>query len=347
MIRKEIIFILAALMLIACNDTENMNLPSVDHIDVEDVNLVRYDQLVQSLDTLNIKESYAQLSEKYPNITALYFNELLNLKSENKDSFYIYINQFLKADPIISLQESVDKAYPNLKSLEKELNLTQKYLKHYFPDYSMPNFYTYITEFGYQTIIFQDGNSDGIGVGLDLYLGNDFDYKKVDPQDPVFSDYLTRAYDRSHIVRNAMEIIVADIIGRETGKRLLDQMLYNGKKLYLLDQVMPEVNDTIIMAYSREDLEWVEENELQIWDYFIKNNLIYETNHLKINKYFNQGPHSPGMPSEAPGRTANYIGWQIISKYMSKYPDTTVSQLIAMTDSQKLMELSRYKPKRR
>ena len=325
--------------------------PDVSDIVLDDISFVRYDHLVRDLDTTDIVSAFDKLYADHPHITRIYFESLINFKGIGQDSFYNNLKDFIHAAPIKTLQSSIDAEYADTRSIENQISNVAKYLKHYFPDYNFPNFYTFITEFGYQTIIFKDGklkdDKDGIGIGLDMYLGDNFNYKEVDPKDPVFSDYLTRSYNKDHLVRNAAEIIVADILGRETGKRLLDQMLYNGKKLYLLDQIMPVVSDTIIMEYPQEDMEWVQNNELQIWDYFIKNKLIYETSHLKINKYFNKSPHSPGMPPEAPGRTANYIGWRIISKYMSRYPDTTLPELIAMTDSQKLMELSRYKPKRR
>ncbi len=348
MMRIAVFNILAAIVMVACGgDTINKNAPNVDHIIVDDVTIVRYDQLVQKLDSTDIENSYAALTQKYPQLTDLYFNELLNFKSSSKDSFLIYIKDFLTADPIISLQKSVDQAYPNLKSVEKDLNKAQKYLKYHFPDYDMPNFYAYITEFGYQTIIFRDGDKDGIGIGLDMYLGQDFDYKQVDPKDPMFSDYLTRNYTEEYIVRNAMEIITSDLMGESRGKRMLDQMLYNGKRLYIMEQIMPWVSDSIIMEYTTDDMAWVDDNELQIWDYFLENNLVYETNHLKINKYLNPSPHSPGMPAEAPGRTATYIGRQIIKSYMNRNPETSLIELIAFKESQKLLELSRYKPKRR
>ena len=52
------------------------------------------------------------------------------------------------------------------------------------------------------------------------------------------------------------------------------------------------------------------------------------------------------MPTEAPGRTGDYIGWQIIRAYMKRYPETTLSDLIKMNDSQTILEKSKYKPKR-
>lgn len=53
------------------------------------------------------------------------------------------------------------------------------------------------------------------------------------------------------------------------------------------------------------------------------------------------------MPKAAPGRTANFIGWQIVKAFMEKYPKTTLEELINMHDSQIFMEKSKYKPKQK
>jgi hypothetical protein len=342
------IIIFSIFCICSCGDTPDIkDAPDVDHIEVADVVFVRYDKLVQAMDTLDIKGSYNSLLSEHPNITKLYFDELLNFKSESQDSFMLYVNEFVKAEPIVDLQKTVDEIYPNTKSIEKDLNKAQKYFKYYFPLAEMPVFYTYITEFGYQTIIFNDGDYDGIGIGLDLYLGDGFDYKKVDPRNPVFSDYLTRSYNEEHIVRNVMELITSDIMGEPKGQKMLDQMIFNGKRLYIMEKLLPWVSDSIILEQSSDNFTWLENNELQIWDYFLEQDLIYETSHLKINKYLNPSPHSPGMPKEAPGQTATYIGWKIVHAYMNRHPEASPLDLLSLTDNQKLLELSKYKPKRR
>jgi hypothetical protein len=51
------------------------------------------------------------------------------------------------------------------------------------------------------------------------------------------------------------------------------------------------------------------------------------------------------MPEEAPGRTANWIGWQIVKSFMARQPETTMEELIALKDAQQLLDLARYKPR--
>jgi len=220
-------------------------------------------------------------------------------------------------------------------------------MKFYFPDFVPPNVYTFISDLGNQVFLFPDKDKDGVGIGLDMFLGDEFPYVQFSKENPAFSQYLSRTFNSDHIARKVMYLIIDDMVGPPIGDRLLDHMIHNGKKLYILDKVLPMAHDSIVMEYSGEETEWVKNSELSMWAFFFDQDLFYETNSMKINKYVNDSPDSPGMPSEAPGRTANYMGWQIVKAYMNKYKNTSMDQLIQLNDTQFIMDKSRYKPKRR
>jgi hypothetical protein len=233
-----------------------------------------------------------------------------------------------------------------MSDIKKEYDLTYKYFHHYFPDADIANVYTMNTGFNYQRFLFADDNEkNALGVSLDLFLGDDYPYKRLDPQNPSFSKYLTRSFDKEHLVKKTVEILVDDQIGTANGVRMIDHMIHNGKRLYILDHLMPETHDSIIMEYTTKQMQWASNNELSMWGFFFDQELFYETNMMSINKYLSPSPNSPGMPTEAPGRTANYIGWQIVKKFMQKKPKLTMQDLIAHTDAQKLLEESKYKPR--
>jgi hypothetical protein len=180
-----------------------------------------------------------------------------------------------------------------------------------------------------------------------MFLGNNFDYKNIDPTNPAFSEYLSRSYNKDHIVKKSLDILMEDIMGQPSGKRFLDLIIHKGKQLYIAQHILPTASDTVVFEFSEKQWTWLNDNELEIWSFFLEKNLLYETNHLKINKYVNNSPNSPGMPAEAPGRTACYIGYQIVKAFMNKKPEMTLIDLIQYSDAQKLMEISKYKPNRR
>jgi uncharacterized protein YjaZ len=105
-------------------------------------------------------------------------------------------------------------------------------------------------------------------------------------------------------------------------------------------------DDTVIMDYPAEKLKWVNDNEKNVWYHFTTQDMLYETSLNKIQKYIGPSPASPGMPPEAPGNTASWLGWKIVKAYMKTHPGTTLQQLIAMTDAQKILDESGYRPPR-
>ena len=328
------------------------NVPDVSDIDVN-VDLIRYDKILFDLDTLKIAEGLNSLYSDYPKFSELYFSRLTNFYNEDRDTFEMTVGNFLKDKNMRNLQDEIETRFKDLSGLKKDLKRSISFLKYHFPDYKVPVFYTLNSEFGFQSFIFTEVSQpnpnarDGIGIGLDLFLGEDFNYKQIDPKNPSFSNYLVRTYNKDHIVSKSMQVIAKDLLGEKVGKRFIDQMIQNGKELYLLEHLLPESHDTLIVEQSLKHWEWLKNNELEIWSYFLEKNLMYETNFFEINKYLNPSPHSPGMPPEAPGKTANFIGLQIVKSFMRRNPEMNLQDLIAFQDSQKLLEMAKYKPKRR
>jgi hypothetical protein len=344
------LFSLAIIMLIittGCSSEKKEYVPDVSDISIT-YDIVRFEQLLSLVDTNNIELELEVLKAKYPSFTDIYFSKVLPFVGKTEEDFYINLKGYLGDKRINKLQDTVAVVFNDFEDETiSDLEKAMKYMKYYFIDFKAPNIYTFISEYTYQKFIFEDGLKDGVGIGLDMFLGKEYDYKGIDPNNPAFSQYLTRTFSKEYIPKMLMEILVNDRIGRAPGSRLIDHMIHNGKQLYILDKVLPETQDSILFEYTSKQTEWVTSNELEMWAFFFDQNLFYESNTMKINKYINPSPNSPGMPPDAPGRTANYIGYQIVKAYMQKYPTTTIDELIKLNDSQKIMDKSRYKPKQK
>lgn len=337
--------ILLLSLLISCQEKE-AGIPDIKGQEI-DLQVVRYDQILQGIKGPEARIKLMEAQKQFPIFSDLFFKQILPLKGNSVDSLAHYISLFNKDKRINQLYHKVDSLYADFTPLEKEIEKALSYYKHYIPNYPTPTVYTFISEYSYQNFIFPDSLNDGIGIGLDMFLGTDYPYKKLDPHNSSFSDYLTRAFDKEHMTKKVMESVIIDRLGPPSGNKMIDLMIHNGKKIYLLDKVLPSYPDSIIMEYSRKQMQWVEDNALEIYSFFLDKELFYESKTLKINKYIAPSPSSPGMPDIAPGRTANYIGWQIVKSYMEKHPDVTISELFDMKDSQKFLDDSSYKPKRK
>ena len=77
----------------------------------------------------------------------------------------------------------------------------------------------------------------------------------------------------------------------DSNKTLLSKMIYNGKIMYFMDQVLPDAPDTLKIGYTDAQLKWCQQFESKIWAWFIDQDLLYESDYQKIQKYLSVAPY--------------------------------------------------------
>ena len=125
---------------------------------------------------------------------------------------------------------------------------------------------------------------------------------------------------------------------------LLNEMVYQGKLLYLADAMMPEVNDSIKIGFTKKQLDWCNNHVKDVWGYMIKNKFLYSNDMAMVTKFTGEGPFTTGFVKESPARAGVWIGWKIVREYMNTHPEITLEQLMQENDPQKILSLSNYKP---
>lgn len=330
-------------ILIGCKQN---NAPDVSHIPIN-IEFNRWDKIPFEVKG---KEELTKLQSESPNTYNLYFNQILQLKDFDKaDSVLTYFNTLRKDSLFLRVNHYIKQEFNSTKDIEREISQMYKYISHYFGDkIPTPELYSFYTDFGYQLFLFEtDEGKDAIGISLEMFLHRYIDYKSLDPNNNNFSDYITRTWDKAHITRKIAELAIDELLGPPPGMRLLDHMIHSGKKLYIMEQIIPGIADSVLHEYTKDEVEFCQNNSLQMWHFFLDKKLFYETNMAKIQKYIAPSPSSPDMPPGAPGRTANYLGYKVVGAFMKRYPETTLIELIEMKDSAAFLEKSKYKPKQK
>lgn len=300
---------------------------------------------INRLDKEVFQDSMGSILKKYPSFSDIYFSKIINAGNDEIASIQESFNTFRSDQFIQELKLKSDSIYGNLGDIEKQLSASLDLFQQKTGETEIPRMYSFIGGLSYQSFLFDDNGIEGVGIGLDMFLGDAFPYEQLSTGNPAFSSYISRSFNRDHLSKKVMETIVEDRVGRVPGNRMLDYMIHNGKKAYILEQVLPFVSDTVIMEYSQQQLDWCEQNQTQIWSHLLRENLLNETNFRKINKLINPSPTSPGMPTEAPGRTGNFVGWKIVKEFMKRNPELNINDLILWSDYQSLLDQSKYKPK--
>lgn len=346
---RNLIFIFFLTASISCKNDRVEVIPNVDHIEV-DFSIHRFDQAVLDMDTFAPINSYKKLSERFPKLSDLYFSQIIGLEanSDDPDAMAIEIGRMVKDQRVRYIFDTIQTIYPNLSDVKEDFDLAFKYMSYYLPGRHVPDIYTIASEYTIGNFLFADEEGhDALGLGLDFYLGEQFPYGQAVPNNTSFSRYLTRTFNKDHIVKKTLTPLVQDWLGRLDGSRLIDKMIHDGKERFLLDKIMPFVSDTVIHEYSLDQLTFCVDNEADMWAFFLTEDLLYTQEPYKINKYMSPSPKSAGMPDGAPGRTAGYIGYKIIQQYMLRNPNTSLDELIDNQDAQDILTKSKYRPRRK
>lgn len=313
------------------------------------IDFIRYDKLIFNLDTNNIKSQFIKIKNQYPEFTDIYFRKVMNFSGYDSldHDFFILLKDFVSDTNNQKLVKMVDEEFGNMENIEVQFGEAVVNLQKEFPKTKKPKVYTFISVFAYQGFIFQDKKSDGIGIGLDMYLGKKFPYESLNNTSNTFASYLIRTYNKDHLLKKMTQIWIDDLFDNPNKKKVLDYMVDNGKKLYILKSIIPTINDTILFEYSPKQMKWLHNNEQEMWSHFIKNNFFYSDDEYKIRRLINPGPNSQalGMPLNSPGQTGNYLGYRIVEAYMNKISEGGLSTIANEQNSQNILEKSKFKPR--
>lgn len=318
-ILKIVVFILF-FATFSCQKTSKVE-RDISAIDI-DITIERFDQLFASSspsDLTVLKESYPFLfSKKFP------------------DSVW---TRRMK-DPIQALlADAVDSVYVDFKPIEAEIELFYQHLKYYNKPLKVPRLITVLSDVDYRNKIAVTDTV--VLIALDTYLGNDHEFYTS------FYDYIKQNLNPRQIVPDLATSYAEQMIYQPNRVTFLDEMIYFGKQLYLKDLWVPFKANYEKIGYSVSEYEWSEDNEFYIWQYFVENELLYQTDRKLLGRFILAAPFSRfnlDLDSESPGRLGQYIGWKIVKSYMNNNPKS-VLEMLQMTP-QEIFSNAKFKPKR-
>jgi len=345
--KLTVLSLFLVLILNSCTD-EGAELPPPDVSSLRSpVELIRFERAILDIDTADVAAGMNRLDTEFGGFTDLYFRHITPLRRGDlsPEEQLLAMKAFLTYPLIQEVKDRVAERFTAEVLAEQEEKLEQalRYYKYYLPDAPRPDtLVSFLAQFELAAFLYGDGQ---MAVGLDFFLGPDFDYQSVDPREPVFSDYLARSYTPAHMTSKLMQVLIDDYVARPRAGRLVDFIVYEGKKAYLLNKVLPEVPDHILYEITEEEMQWLRENEIAIYASLQKENQFFDESPDLIRKLTQPAPSSPGMPAESPGRAVNYLGEKIVDAYIRANPQTSMEELLAMEDGQKLLAGARYKPK--
>ncbi len=316
---------------------EKKNIPDVSKVEIP-FHYQRFD--LEVYEFMNRPFTAADLEKwkvEYPSFLNIYFRAITRIADVRDTHAVNDINKFTKDVDFKKIADTSILVYKHIDAELKSIENGWKFYKYYFPTEFTPNVIFYPFGFNYAAVAIDSAAC----IALDQYLGEDYVYYNHLP------DYLRFRKTRAYIVPDLFKAWGSSQFDSGNPRiSILDEIIFQGKILYFVDALLPTVNDSLKIGFTQQQMDFCKMNEYQIWSYLIEKKLLYTNDSKNINKYCGESPFTPGMPRDSPGRAAVWTGWQIVKKYMKENKDITLEMLMHEHDAQKILTLSKYKPKR-
>jgi hypothetical protein len=327
--------ILLTLVLLSCGRLktgECVFRPEVSSADLH----VDFQQFEDSLTGIQSKRSLLTFLARQPVIR----DQMLRRPEYPSDS--VFVQEMFKrfSNPSIdTLLIECKNVFGDLSGLKEDFKNAFANIRYYYPDFSPPKVKTVITGLDSDMLV-----SDSlVAVSLDYYLGPKATYR------PKTYDYLLRRYDPDDIVPSTMLIYgISDRFNKTDlrDRTTLAEMIAYGKSFYFAKHMLPCTPDSVLIWYTEEEIRGARQNEDLIWARLIQDKILFSTNMIDKKNYLGDRPVTSQVGEKCPGRIGQWIGWQIVNKYMEEHPDTSLPELMAMDNAGLLFKESHYKPKK-
>lgn len=311
---------------VACGRREVTPLP---------VSLHRYEQALMALPPDSIAAALPSLAAGYaPYLSGADLTDPQNV---------LQLQAFVLDPWVKETYEAVEACYGDGRALSAGLGRLFAHAQALFPDLQTPQVYTYISGFDYPNrVVYADSV---LSLALDLYLPDHAAAYRA----AGFPNYIAQRLNPDALpVEVAQAIAVERLPARAEGAdgltrmgTLLDEIVYQGKILCIVDRLLPEVDERQKLFYDEAQWRWCKDNEAALWHYWMKEQLLYETDLNRTKHYINDGPANLAF-QDAPPRLAQYIGWRIVSRYLQRVPADDPQ--LWTRPAQEVLRISAYKP---
>ena len=182
-------------------------------------------------------------------------------------------------------------------------------------------------------------NGENIVIGLDYFLPTTNKYK---PRD--LPSYILNRYSPENINATSLSTYLSQFnLVNESDLTLINEMISFGKLYYVVSKLLPCTEERIVLGYSNEEYNLIQNNEAFIYSYFLQNEILFEESNIIKQKYLSERPSTFEISQSVPGRVGRWLGWKIVSSFMSS-STYTLEELLKEDDYKNIFYNSNYNP---
>ncbi len=214
----------------------------------------------------------------------------------------------------------------------------------HFPEYPIPHIDLGYTGFNYSAY----PTDEILLVGCEFFIGQNHPAVKGLPPH-IYPRYMQERMVPEHLVADALRGWLLVQFQQEyypDRGRLAEELLYWGKVLFIARCIAPEISPHQLFDWTQEEWQWIREHELQIWMELRKEEFLYTTKRMDIQRWIADAPFTKAgaVPQDSPDRLGWYMGMRWVEDYMLRHPEMSLSSLMDQQDV--LPFLQAYRPKR-
>lgn len=302
--------------------------------DVHLIYIDRYDKL-QTRYVLNKDVTALQKMKKsYPQETTILYEDILSLGNSRSPKMGDDLYAFYSDTTLQKIMKDAEVKFSDMSYVEDTLNIAFGWLKREIPTLRIPIIYTQISALN-QSIVVSDSL---VGISLDKYLGNDY---------PLYAHYYypyqRHTMNEGRIVPDVLFFyLCSEYVNKQAITTFAERLVNIGKIHWLVRKAVGYKSWETSMGYTKEECEWMENNESKVWYYMINNRLLKKkttADHESLDGEYLKNYFHTNVPAYMP----MWMGARLVGNYMKEHKDMTALELLN-TDYKLIYEVAGFSP---
>jgi hypothetical protein len=331
---RLLLTLFASLALFGCHSSGNRIKKPAEKLNIK---VERFDRELFEISTDTLAQSLTRLYRNYDDFLDVFSYHIIGIGSPASRDYQTYMLLFLNDRLNREVYGEVQKIFPDLEPLEKEMSTAFSLYKSAYPGSNIPRVIAYVSRFNNST--FTVGNY--IGIGIDRYMGTACSYyKRLELPQYIRVNMFPEKMPSDAIYTWASSLFPFN----DSLDNVLGRMIHEGKLLYFTSALLPDEPDSLVIGFTKNQMKWAKNNERDMWTYLVEKKILFSRDAMDIRKLTGPAPFTYFFSNESPGKTGSYIGWKIFGEYARRNPGISFREMMAETDYEKILRLSKYNP---
>jgi len=277
-----------------------------------DVQFIALDSLLMHSDSVQLLNLFNKMQKNIPELFDYQVGYCFQIGKVKDTTFAHHFLEYKRDTFIQKLEVEIAQKFNSPSQFNTRINSGFQHLKTHLPSVKLPKNVVYTNSLFASNAF---STETEIGIGLERYLGEKSPSIQRLPSEPFYT-WVKEGMDAKFLERDAMASwIMTNVVEEEDGN-LAQKIIRWGKIIYLTQAAYPDIDESILMRYSKEDFKWATENEYSLWKYLIDEELLFKLDEKIAQNLLADGPFTPGLPEKGPDRLGQYLGWRMVKNYM-------------------------------